>query len=296
MKALYDELSRVPQRLKGRTEAHDFLARLVIGFAEDWQVLKQAFVNIVITGPPGSGKTSFAQILGDILRRLGLLLTDRFTETSRADWVAQYVGQTAIKTQTLLTENLEGVLFLDEAYDLARRDPNTGQADDYGVEAITTLVNFLDKNRSQIVVIAAGYRRRMLCDFFGVNPGLKRRFPFVIDLPPYPAKTLETIFFGQAEFAGVPQTWFTPQAQRLARRVFSRFPVLFEFGGGDTENLAKFAANYVSNSGLEGKNAIDRCQMFNIFQQFAYESKQMLLEATSDRFSCENSAAAAAYY
>lgn len=155
-------------------------------------------MHMVFTGPPGVGKTQVASAMGAILRSLKVLRSGHLVAVTRSDLVAGYVGQTAIKTMEKCREALDGILFIDEAYELV--EP-AGGGPDFGKEAITTFMKFMDDNRDRIIVIAAGYPDHMR-RFIGANPGLAGRFTKYIDFPSYSAKELCRIFRNMAAQQG----------------------------------------------------------------------------------------------
>lgn len=141
--------------------------------------------HYVFTGNPGTGKTTVARILADIYRELGVLNKGQLVECDRAGLVAGYVGQTAIQTNKKIDEALDGVLFIDEAYSLA--------TDDFGKEAINTLLKRMEDDRDRLVVILAGYTKEMQ-KFMEANSGLQSRFNHYIEFPDYSAAELLEIF------------------------------------------------------------------------------------------------------
>lgn len=144
--------------------------------------------HCVFTGNPGTGKTTVARILAKIYKRLGVVSKGHLVETDRAGLVAEYVGQTAVKTNKIIDSALDGVLFIDEAYSLI-----SGGENDFGKEAIATLLKRMEDNRDRLIVILAGYTKNMK-DFIDSNPGLQSRFNRYIEFPDYSAGELLQIF------------------------------------------------------------------------------------------------------
>ncbi|MDE6022562.1 MAG: AAA family ATPase, partial [Muribaculaceae bacterium] len=144
--------------------------------------------HCVFTGNPGTGKTTVARILAGIFKELGLLKRGHLVETDRSGLVAEYVGQTAVKTNKIIDSALDGVLFIDEAYSLVSE--GTGE---YGYEAIATLLKRMEDNRDRLVVILAGYGNEMR-HFIKSNPGLKSRFNRYFHFEDYSSSELWEIF------------------------------------------------------------------------------------------------------
>jgi len=180
-------------------------------------------LHMIFAGNPGTGKTTMARTVASVLYSLGVISKNKLVETDRSDLVAGYVGQTAIKTRQVIERALGGVLFIDEAYSLAQ-----GGENDFGKEAIDTLVKMMDDNREQLVVILAGYSEDMQ-RFLGTNPGLKSRFANIIEFPDYSIDELMSIANG---FYGKQGYRLTDDAYMELCNIFEQAKKNSTFGNG----------------------------------------------------------------
>jgi replication-associated recombination protein RarA len=186
------------------------------------------YLHTMIYGPPGCGKTTVAWIISKIYQALGILTVGSFKAVHRDDFIAGYLGQTAIKTTKLLKSCVGGVLFIDEVYSLAPRD---NDRDSFSKEALDTLISFLSEHKNDFCCIAAGYEEEIQNCFFGMNKGLKRRFPWVHRIKPYTPEELGEIFLGMTKKI----SWGTCLCEGDLSDIFRDNADMFKNAGGDIE-------------------------------------------------------------
>jgi probable Rubsico expression protein CbbX len=221
--------------------------RRELGLASGTPTLHMSF-----TGNPGTGKTTVALRMADILHRLGYIRSNHLVSVTRDDLVGQYIGHTAPKTKEVLKKAMGGVLFIDEAYYLYRPENER----DYGQEAIEILLQVMENRREDLVVILAGYADRME-RFFASNPGFRSRIAHHLDFPDYTADELMAI----AELMLEEQSYrFSPEA----RDAFGRY-VTTRMGQPHFANARSI------------RNALDRARLRQAVRLF--ESRDRLLTA-----------------
>lgn len=161
------------------------LMYFIQGFAKDPK--DGDYKHTVITGPPGTGKTEIAKIIGKMYSKIGILKNNSFRKVTRTDLIAGYLGQTAIKTRKVIDEAMGGVLFIDEAYSLQNDDS-------YAKECVDTLCEAMSDHKNDFMVIIAGYQHELNETFFKINQGLESRFIWRFGMESYNAKEMHDIF------------------------------------------------------------------------------------------------------
>jgi hypothetical protein len=206
--------------------------------------LMHEYKHTVLYGPPGTGKTEIAKIIGTIYSKIGILSKNIFKKVSRSDLVAGYLGQTAIKTKTIINECLGGVLFIDEAYSLGSID----NKDSYSKECIDTLCESLSNHKDDLMVIVAGYENDLNELFFSSNKGLDSRFIWRFKIDEYSASELNDIFLKKIN----ETNWEILIDKNILYKWFNKNKTVFENYGRDVELLFTYT-KIVHSSRVFGK-------------------------------------------
>ena len=189
--------------------------------AGDSLKIKDINLHMVFLGNPGTGKTTIARMVANILYNLGYIKENKLVEVSVKDLVAEYVGQTAPKTMSVIEKSMNGVLFIDEAYTLAVNGNNT-----YNAEAIATLIQAMENYRDKLVVIFAGYTKEMQ-DFLNSNSGITSRIGYTLEFADYTEDELVEIFKTFTDKAGFI---VTDEALAYLKEIIAKYHDMPNFG------------------------------------------------------------------
>jgi len=196
-------------------------------------------LHMVFTGNPGTGKTTVGRILSELYKTIGVLSKGQLIEVDRSGLVAGFVGQTALKTSEVVASALGGILFIDEAYALA---PELGAGNDFGREAIETLLKLMEDHRDDLIVIVAGYTDPME-RFITSNPGLESRFNRYFFFPDYNSEELYDIFDMMCKKS---EYILTGDAKDFAREYFSMIYETRDENFGNARHVRNFFENIVT--------------------------------------------------
>ena len=237
------------QKVKEKVKEFEKYALFTIKAKTLGMKLQKSNLHMVFTGNPGTGKTMVARIMAKMLYDLGLIKENKLVEVERKDLVAAYIGQTAIKTSEILEKAMGGVLFIDEAYTLYNKAEN-----DFGKEAISTIIKTMEDKKDEIVIIFAGYRDEMF-DFLKINPGIKSRIGYTFDFLDYTSNELTQMFVKKTEKMG-----FTLESgvEKKINEICEYFTGKKSFGNGRfiDKLIQEVIINHAVNSSKEVKKIV----------------------------------------
>ena len=252
-----DEIFAELNQLVGLTKVKEMLKDLVNlielkNKTKDELKIKNVNLHMVFLGNPGTGKTTVARIIAEMLYNLKYVKQNKLIEVSSKDLVAEYVGQTAPKTMSVIQKALGGVLFIDEAYSLAS---GHGQGNSYNEEAIATLIQAMENYRDEIVVIFAGYTKEMQ-DFLNANSGIVSRIGYTMEFEDYTTEELLEIFKMNMEKSGFT---VTKEALKKVENIINEYRDTKNFGNARfvrniyEKSIVKHASN---TKGKKGKKVL----------------------------------------
>jgi len=248
--ALYDCTNGI-ESLTGRDNIKNFLALQLYTFSKNPNIFFSNFQNIAIYGPSGIGKTKLAQVIGHVYSVSGILIRNHVHMITKNSLTTSFVNESGKMTYNLLMANLGSLVFIDEAYDLAPQKTLIGSVIDHGSEAITEMVNFLDKMVGLSIVVVAGYQQEMETRFMTANQGLPRRFPNIIILTNYTSIELSNLLLKFLS-ESCPDLSITNHhgdyVYTLINQLIEHHPNLFSNQAGDMYNLSSCLSQSIYGS------------------------------------------------
>jgi SpoVK/Ycf46/Vps4 family AAA+-type ATPase len=232
LSSIKDELGQLNAMIGMQSFKNSILDQILY-FIQDLHRGKESdFKTMILCGPPGTGKTEIAKILGKMYSKIGVLKNNIFKKVTRSDLVAGYLGQTAIKTKKVITDCLGGCLFIDEAYSLASGD----REDSYSKECLDTLCEAMSEHKEDLMVIIAGYEDELYETFFRANKGLESRFTWRFKIDNYCAKELMQIYLKKV----IENEWKIEIPDKELAQWFESKSGAFKYFGRDMELLFSY--------------------------------------------------------
>ena len=219
------------KKMVGLAEVKNKIVDIILYYLQRLDIKNQDMLHTIIDGAPGSGKTEIALIYSQILVSLGVLSKGTFKKAKKHDLIGGYLGHTAMKTNKLLEEVRGGVLFIDEIYSLGNSDGKDGK-DIYAKECVDLLMEYMSENKSDFVLVVAGYKDDIQRFFLSMNDGLERRFPIHLSIGEYSPEELKLIFLKK-----VDELKWNIVEDSIPDDFFKENKDYFKFYGGDMEML-----------------------------------------------------------
>jgi len=217
--------------LIGLEDVKNKIIDIILYYLQRLDIKNYDMLHTIIDGPPGTGKTEIAYIYSEILNNLGVLSKGTFKKAKKNDLIGGYLGHTAMKTMKLLEESIGGVLFIDEIYSLGSSNGKDSK-DIYAKECIDLIMEFLSENKSDFVLVVAGYKNDIEQFFLTMNDGLERRFPIHLSIAEYNSNEMEKIFYKK-----VSELKWEIEPETIPKDFFQNEKEYFKFYGGDIETL-----------------------------------------------------------
>lgn len=251
LKALEKPLTSLT-KMVGLEEVKNKIVDIILYYLQRLDIKNQDMLHTIIDGAPGSGKTEIAHIYSQILVSLGVLSKGTFRKAKKHDLIGSYLGHTAMKTSKLLEEVKGGVLFIDEIYSLGNSDGKEGK-DIYAKECVDLLMEFMSENKSDFVLVVAGYKYDIQRFFLSMNDGLERRFPIHLSIGDYSPEEMKLIFIKK-----VNELKWNLANNTIPNDFFKENKEYFKFYGGDMEMLLSKCKYSHSRNLVEDNDKIHR--------------------------------------